>query len=50
MKRDPFEQYFKDPDKKAKLYLMITGAMILVTISIVIGTLIFILLVIGVIH
>nr|WP_302578823.1 hypothetical protein [Methanobrevibacter arboriphilus] len=49
MKRDPFNQYIKDPDKKAKLYLMITGAMIATTILIVIGTLIFILMLVGVI-
>ncbi|MCL2156467.1 MAG: hypothetical protein FWH54_00400 [Methanobrevibacter sp.] len=49
MKRDPFKQYFKDPDKKAKLYLLITGAMITSTILITIGTIIFILLIVGII-
>jgi len=49
MKRDPFNQYIKDPDKKANLYLMITGAMIATTILIVIGTIVFILRLVGVI-
>ncbi|MCL2116292.1 MAG: hypothetical protein FWH29_08725 [Methanobrevibacter sp.] len=49
MKRDPFKQYFKDPDKKAKLYLLVTGAMIATTALITIGTIIFILLLVGII-
>jgi hypothetical protein len=49
MKRDPFKQYIKDPDRIAKLYLLISGAMISSTILIAVGTIIFILLVIGII-
>jgi len=49
MKRNPFDQYFKDPDRRAKLYLLLTGAMITSTILIAIGTIMFILLVLGII-
>jgi len=48
MRRNPFEQYIKDPDNKAKLFLVITGAMILTTILIVIGTIILILSLVGI--
>lgn len=40
------EEIMKDPDKRAKLSVVVFGAEILVTISIVIGTLIFIYLVV----
>jgi hypothetical protein len=43
MPYDPFKQYFKDPDKRAKLYLATTIAMISTTVLITIGTIIFIL-------
>jgi len=43
MKRDPFKQYFKDLDRKAKLYMLSTIAMICSTILLTIGTLVFIL-------
>jgi hypothetical protein len=46
---DPIEEYFEDPDKRAKLYLLMSGAMILSTILITIGTIIFILMAVGVI-
>lgn len=49
MKRNPFKQYIKDPDNKAKLFLGITGAMIITTFLIVIGTIILILRLTGVI-
>lgn len=49
MNVDPIEEYFKDPDRRAKLYLLMSGAMILSTILITIGTIIFILLIVGVI-
>ncbi|MBI5679924.1 MAG: hypothetical protein HZC47_03390 [Methanobacterium sp.] len=49
MNIDPLEEYFEDPDKRAKLYLLMTGAMILTTILITIGTIIFILWAVGVI-
>ena len=43
------EDIMKDPDKRAKLYLYLAGAMILSTIAIVIGTLFFILRVLKII-
>ncbi|MDR1721716.1 MAG: hypothetical protein LBR24_01550 [Methanobrevibacter sp.] len=49
MKRDPFQQYFKDPDRKAKLYVFTTFAMICSTILLTVGTIIFILLLVGII-
>ncbi|MDR0913175.1 MAG: hypothetical protein LBM96_11355 [Methanobrevibacter sp.] len=49
MKRDPIEQYFKDPDKKAKLFVFIQFAMILSTILITVGTIIFILALVGIV-
>jgi len=47
MNVDPIEEYFEDPDRRAKLYLLFTGAMILSTILIVIGTIFFILWAVG---
>jgi prolipoprotein diacylglyceryltransferase len=41
--KDPIKEFLKDPDKRAKYFLFITGAMILSTILIVIGTIVFIL-------
>jgi hypothetical protein len=38
-----FEEMMKDPDQRAKLYLYLAGAMILSTILIVFGTIVFIL-------
>ena len=49
MKRDPFQQYMKDPDRRAKLYLIMTGTSIIATITLAIGTIIFILIAIGII-
>ena len=49
MSADPIEDIMKDPDKRAKLYLIFVGAQILVTIMIVIGTIIFILRLLGII-
>jgi hypothetical protein len=45
---DPIEDYFEDPDRRAKLYLLITGAQILTTILIVIGTFFLILWAVGI--
>ncbi|HML05265.1 MAG TPA: hypothetical protein VK426_05790 [Methanobacterium sp.] len=47
MNIDPIEDYFEDPDRKAKLFLLIVGAQILATISIVIGTIFLILWAVG---
>ena len=49
MKRDPLKQFAKDPDNVAKLYLLMSGASILATISIGIGTILFILILMGII-
>lgn len=46
---DPLEEFLKDPDKRAKIYLIIVGAMIISTIFIAIGTIIFILRVLKII-
>jgi hypothetical protein len=46
MTRDPLNELFKDikdPDNRAKMFLLFAGAMIMSTILIVIGTIIFIL-------
>jgi hypothetical protein len=46
MSQDPLNELFKDikdPDNRAKLFLVVAGAMILSTILIVVGTIIFIL-------
>ncbi|MCQ2976741.1 MAG: hypothetical protein MJ232_01890 [archaeon] len=50
MKRNPIKQSLKDPEKRAKLYLGINLAMIMVTFLIVIGTILFILILVGIIH
>ncbi|WP_297980382.1 hypothetical protein [uncultured Methanobrevibacter sp.] len=49
MKRDAYHQFIRDPDNKAKLFLGITGAMIITTMLIVIGTIILILSLVGII-
>lgn len=49
MSIDPLEEMFKDPDKRAKLYLLFVGVQILSTILIVVGTIIFILSALGLI-
>lgn len=50
MSKDPLEEFLKDPDRRAKAFMALTGAMILSTILIVIGTIIFILTAIGIIN
>jgi hypothetical protein len=42
-----WEEIKKDPDKMAKVFMLISGAMIVSTILIVIGTIVFILTVLG---
>ncbi|MDR0900782.1 MAG: hypothetical protein LBM26_03890 [Methanobrevibacter sp.] len=49
MKRDPIQQYFKDPDNKAKLFVGSTIAMIVSTALLTIGTIFFILMLVGII-
>ncbi|WP_409199751.1 hypothetical protein [Methanobrevibacter sp. DSM 116169] len=48
MQRSPIDQYLKDPDKKARIFVFMTYAMILTTILITVGTLMFILFLVGV--
>lgn len=46
MSRDPLNELFKDvkdPDNRAKLFLIVAGAMIMSTVLIVVGSLVFIL-------
>lgn len=46
MNQDPLNELFKDvkdPDNRAKLFLLVAGAMILSTVLLVVGSLIFIL-------
>jgi hypothetical protein len=40
---NPIEEFLKDPDRRAKLYLILVAGMILSTIFITIGMIIFIL-------
>lgn len=49
MQRNPIDQFLKDPDNKAKLFIWLTRFMIIVTFMITIGTIIFILYLLGVI-
>ena len=50
MSIDPIEDFLEDPDNRAKLYLLFTGAIIVSTFLIAIGTIIFILRILGIIH
>ena len=49
MKRNPIDQYMKDPDNKANVFIWITRAMIITTVMITIGVILFILYLVGVI-
>mgnify|MGYP000176036032 FL=1 len=48
MKRNPIDQFMKDPDNKAKLFVWITRAMIITTFLVTIGFIFFILFLLGV--
>ncbi|RBQ24081.1 hypothetical protein ALNOE001_04530 [Candidatus Methanobinarius endosymbioticus] len=48
MRRNPFDQYFKDPDRRAELYLLSVAAMVITTFLLTIGTIIFILILLGI--
>ena len=50
MQRNPIDKFLKDPDNKAKLFIWLTRSMIIVTFMITIGTIIFILYLLGVIN
>ncbi|MBQ2831632.1 hypothetical protein [Methanobrevibacter sp.] len=47
MRRNPIDQYMKDPDHKAKLFIWITRAMIITTFMITLGVILFILHLVG---
>lgn len=47
MRRDPIDQFMKNPDNKAKLFVWATYAMIATTFLITIGFLLFILHLLG---
>ena len=48
MQRDPIEQYMKDPDNKAKVFVWLTRGMIVTTFMITIGFILFILYLVGI--
>ncbi|WP_407414081.1 hypothetical protein [Methanobrevibacter sp.] len=48
MRRDPIDQFMKDPENKAKLFVWATYAMIATTFLITIGSILFILYLLGV--
>jgi hypothetical protein len=48
MHRDPIKEFMKDPDNRAKAFMFVSGAMILSTIAITIGALIFIIHLVGI--
>ena len=47
MKRNPIDQFMKDPDNKAKLFIWMTRGMIITTFMITIGLLFFIMHLVG---
>ena len=47
MQRNPIDQFLQDPDNKANLFIWLTRSMIIVTFMITIGTIIFILYLLG---
>ena len=48
MKRNPIDQYMKDPDNKAKVFMWITRGMIVTTFMITLGFILFILFLVGI--
>ncbi|WP_295609781.1 hypothetical protein [uncultured Methanobrevibacter sp.] len=48
MKRNPIDQFMKDPDNKARVFRWITYAMIATTFMITIGVILFIVHLLGV--
>ncbi|WP_303247555.1 hypothetical protein [uncultured Methanobrevibacter sp.] len=47
MRRNPVDQWLKDPDNKAKVFIWITRAMVITTFMITIGLILFILHLVG---
>ncbi|MBQ6511224.1 hypothetical protein [Methanobrevibacter sp.] len=48
MRRNPIDQFMKDPDNKARVFMWMTYAMIATTFLITIGVILFILYLVGV--
>lgn len=48
MRRNPIDQFMKDPDNKAKLFIWTTRAMIATTFMITIGCILYIIHLLGV--
>lgn len=48
MQRNPIDQFLKDPDNKARLFVWLTKSMVIVTFMITIGLIIFILHLLGI--
>ncbi len=47
MRRNPIDQFMKDPDNKAKLFIWITRGMIITTFMITLGVILFIVHLLG---
>ena len=47
MKRNPIDQFMKDPDNKAKVFVWMTRGMIITTFLITIGVIFFIMHLVG---
>ena len=47
MRRNPIDQFMKDPDNKAKLFVWITRGMIITTFMITLGVILFIVHLLG---
>jgi len=47
MKRNPIDQFMKDPDNKARVFVWITYGMVITTFMITIGVILFILHLVG---
>lgn len=48
MRRNPIDEFMKDPDNKARLFVWITKGMIITTFLITIGFILFILYLLGI--
>ena len=48
MRRNPIDQFLKDPDNKAKVFVWLTYSMVAVTFMITIGLILFILFLVGI--
>ena len=48
MKRNPIDQFMKDPDNKAKVFMWVTYGMVITTFMITIGVILFIIHLVGV--